>query len=744
MIQASKQNKLCFQIIALFSGMLIFSFATAQHNFSKGNFDEPAIMGLVKRTLPNDWQKFEVAFLPAKDGRDRFTLENKNGKILISGNNGVAIASGLYYYLKNYAHCQITWNGTNLNLPKPLPAVKGTEEHTTPYDYRYYLNYCTFSYSMVWWDWARWQKEIDWMALHGINFPLALTGQNIVWDKVYKKLGFNQEELRDFFSGPGYFSWFWMGNLDSLGGPLSTSFMLNQETLQKKILARERSLGMKPILPAFTGHVPASFVKLFPHAKVKHLEWGRRYHTILLDPSDPMFSKIGSLFMKELISTYGTDHYYSADVFNENTPPVNGPAFLSNVSKLVYHSMSSVDSQAIWVMQGWLFVNNPAFWQKPQMEALLNVIPNNKMILLDLWSETRPVWSRTEAYFGKPWIWCMLLNFGGNVGMFGRMDTIARIPALTLQSKSSGDMVGIGLTPEGIEQNPVMYELMTDNTWRSNPINLNKWLPQYAWQRYGRNIPAMDTAWQILRRTIYHGDGSQGAPESIITGRPTFHKNARWTEIETYYDLKDVLPAWKIFIDHSKSLKNSDGFQYDLVDLTRQVLGTYADQLQQEIAKAYEDKQSAIFQRKSQEFLGLISDLDRLLSTRSDFLLGKWIEEARRLGSTPAEKDQFERNAKLQITLWSDKEATLHDYACKQWAGMLKGFYEPRWKQFFDLAYESLKENRPMNLDTFEEQIKDWEWNWVTTHQSYSATPSGNSIIVANELYKKYHFLFNK
>ena len=41
---------------------------------------------------------------------------------------------------------------------------------------RYYQNVCTASYSMVWWDKARWEREIDWMALNGINAPLTFTG----------------------------------------------------------------------------------------------------------------------------------------------------------------------------------------------------------------------------------------------------------------------------------------------------------------------------------------------------------------------------------------------------------------------------------------------------------------------------------------------------------------------------------------------------------------------------------------
>ena len=76
-----------------------------------------------------------------------------------------------------------------------------------PFRYRYYQNVCTSSYSFVWWDWTRWEKEIDWMALNGINLPLAFTGQEEIWRRVYAKLGVSQEDLGEHFAGPAFLAW---------------------------------------------------------------------------------------------------------------------------------------------------------------------------------------------------------------------------------------------------------------------------------------------------------------------------------------------------------------------------------------------------------------------------------------------------------------------------------------------------------------------------------------------------------
>jgi alpha-N-acetylglucosaminidase len=363
-----------------------------------------------------------------------------------------------------------------------MPVVAEKVHRKTPYTFRYYLNYCTFNYTMSWWNWERWQKEIDWMALNGINMPLAILGQNSNWRTVYKSLGFTDKDLEGFFSGPAYFNWFWMGNLDAWGGPLPLSWMKSHEVLQKKILERERSLGMTPILPAFTGHVPSSFKEKFPKAKLKKTSWVGFPPVYILDPNEPMFTVIGKKFIEEETKTYGTDHLYSADTFNENTPPTSDSVYLNDVSKKVYQSMALADPKATWIMQGWLFHHGAKFWKPTQIKALLNAVPDDKMIVLDLWSERHPVWNRTNAYYGKPWIWCMLHNFGGNINLSGLMDTVATAPFNALHHPAAGKMMGIGITMEGIEQNPVMYDLMTENVWRDSPVDLNIWLPDYIFR----------------------------------------------------------------------------------------------------------------------------------------------------------------------------------------------------------------------------------------------------------------------
>jgi alpha-N-acetylglucosaminidase len=700
--------------------------------------DKQASYALINRMLPAHAGSFIVEELPSA-GKDSFGLESRGARIMLLGNNGVAIASALYYYLGHYCHCQSTWNGSNLHLPAKLPIINGMIRRSSPYAYRYYLNYCTFNYSMSWWDWPRWEKEIDWMAIHGINMPLAITGEEYTWYTVYKEMGFTDQELKGFFSGPAYFAWFWMGNLDGWGGPLSRHWMESHRDLQHRILQRERELGMTPILPAFTGHVPAAFAKHFPTARLKTTNWKNGFaDTYILDSEDPLFAAIGKKFIDAQTRLFGTSHFYSADTFNENEPPSDDSAYLATLSRTLYEGMHKADTAAVWVMQGWLFYSDRKFWRAPQIKALLNAVPDQKMLMLDLAAEIEPVWKTTNAFYGKPWVWNMLDNFGGNVNLFGRMEGVAAGPALALADPAAGRLKGIGLTMEAIEQNPVIYELMMEHTWLSQPIDLQDWLRQYALERYGTKDTSLVDAWDVLRKTVYNGREIRDGAESILTGRPTFDSTTVWTRTKLNYPPAALLPAWDDFIRAAKNNRPTQGFLFDLTDITRQVLANYALPLQQKWIQAFRRKDKIAFTRYSHEFIELMEDMDRLLATRRDFLLGPWIAAARGWGVTPGEKHLYERNARDLITLWGDQNSPLHEYANRQWSGLLNDFYKPRWQQFFTLLDQSLLTGEEPNLAAFEKSVRQWEWLFVSRQKSFPLTPIGDSRKVATALYQKY------
>src|SRR5581483_3875822 len=400
-----------------------------------------AAQGVLRRTFPKIAGKFVFRDLKMdSSGSDAYEIEAKNGKVYVSGTSATAMCRGAYQYLKDEFDSIATWEGIRLGEPKRVSEEEEREREeqgrieiedmpkrrvVCPVRYRHYFNVCTFGYTTAFWDWARWEKEIDWMALHGINMPLAMNAQEAIWQRVWKSYGFTQQQIDGFFAGPAFLPWHRMGNINAHCGPLPQRWHEGQVALQRKILERERALGMKPVVPAFSGFVPPSFSSRFPQAEVlRNAEWAGFEPTFLLSPRDKMFREIGAAFIREYTNEFGTDHLYLADVFNEMTPQVSEKTKLEDLEaagRAVYDAIAAGDPNGVWVMQGWLFLNDRGFWGAPEVEAFLKPVPNDKMIIIDLACDQYEVWRTQPAVRNKQWIWCVLHNFGGNTAMSGNL-----------------------------------------------------------------------------------------------------------------------------------------------------------------------------------------------------------------------------------------------------------------------------------------------------------------------------------
>ncbi len=273
---------------------------------------------------------------------------------------------------------------------------------------------------------------------------------------------------------------------------------------------------------------------------------------------------------------------------------------------------------------------------------------------------------------------------------------------------------------------------------KKKPSILNRWLDSYTMNRYGILDTNARKAWEILRLTAYNGKIIRDGAESIITGRPTFDSATVWTRTKLNYDPKDLLPAWDLMMAAADKCKNSDGFQYDLVDITRQVMANYADLVHANLVSAYLNKDQSAYKKCCNEFLQIIADMDSLLGTRKDFLLGQWISDARNFGNNTEEKALYEHNARDLITLWGDKNSPLHEYSCRQWSGLLNDFYKARWKIFFELTADSLYAGKNFDSVAFDKYMREWEWQWVNLRKDYPTEPAGNSIDESVRLYRKY------
>ena len=382
------------------------------------------------------------------------------------------------------------------------------------------------------------------------------------------------------------------------------------------------------------------------------------------------------------------------------------------------------------------------------------------------------IWRRPEGYEQHEWLFCLLENFGANVGLHGRMDqlidnfyTARNTPAFAKHLK------GIGFTMEGSENNPVMFELMSELPWRGEKFTKEEWISSYVKARYGlkaADVPEVEAAWRLLAESIYNcpaGNNQQGPHESIFCGRPSLNsfQASSWSKMKNYYDPDVTLEAARLMSEAAETFRGNNNFEYDLVDITRQAIADQARVAYHQVVADFKAFRQKAFRQDAKRFLDLLLMQDSLLATRTEFRLGHRTQEARACSDIKTEQDLYEWNARVQITTWGNRYCAdtggLRDYAHKEWQGLLKDFYYPRWKAYLDALdneMSAMTKPRPELLGSGPNANKTaselfqmalpadiqldyyaMEEPWTLQHNVYTAEPVGDPITVARQALEK-------
>ncbi|TMW45308.1 hypothetical protein DOY81_009612 [Sarcophaga bullata] len=436
---------------------------------------------------------------------------------------------------------------------------------------------------------------------------------------------------------------------------------------------------------------------------------------------------------------YGTDHIYFADPFNEIQPRKAESSYLNMTAHHIYESMRTIDSKAIWLLQGWMFVKN-VFWSQDLVRAFLTAVPIGSLLVLDLQSEQFPQYEITHSFYGHPFIWCMLHNFGGTLGMHGSVDIVNERIRIARSMKNSS-MIGVGISPEGINQNYAIYALALERAWFESDFNLTKWFNNYSDARYGTVNDILRDVWQLLRNSVYSYHGLRKIRgKYVLARRPSIG-----LKVWTWYNSSDVYQAWSKLLQTNLSVPHSHyhAYEHDLVDVTRQFLQISSDHIYINLIQSFHRKEIYRFYELSQKMINVLDDMELILSTHKDFLLGQWLEDAKNMASTPEEREQFEINARNQITLWGPS-GQIVDYATKQWSGTVKDFFKPRWKLFIKNLNASLLNNVPFNNTYFRKKVlyeieKPFSYNKFR----YPILPHGNTYNTSKHIFDTWNSFFS-
>lgn len=659
---------------------------------------------LVSRRIPWLSNHIEFAAMEPIDGQEAFELSTINNKIVVRATGVNAAAMGVSWYLKHYCHRSLSHLGDHLTPVKPLPLIDTPIVQVAEFPIRYALNYCTINYTMSFYGWEAWERELDWMALNGINLMLMPVGTEIVWQRTLQYFGFSDREIADFIPGPAFTAWWLMGNLEGWGGPVTSKMMERNKQLAQKIYKRMGELGIEPIAQGFYGMVPTRLKEKTNASIIEQGKWaGGFVRPDFLNPEDPLFARMATVYYQEMKKTYGGNiQYFGGEPFHEG-----GRSEGANIPKsatIIQQQMQAHFPGSTWVLQGWQ--HNPS-------KELLSGLDQSKTLVIELFGENTANWETRNCYEGTPFVWCHVSNFGEKTGLYGKLQRFADEVARAKSSHCQDLLKGIGFIPEGINNNPVAYDLMSELAWLNEPVDVKKWIVDYVQYRYGTTNTKLQQAWQLLLQTAYSSPDvyQEGPSESIFCARPSLEVKSvsSWGTRRRNYDTALFEEAVQLFVEAGHAMDISETYLVDRTDFVRQLQANRADAVYSRMVQAVNDQDKRSFSEAYNQFETMLLQQDSLLSSSPYFSLSTWLSQAKALGKNGAEKKLNLWNAKTQIAYWgsNNRETNLHDYAHKEWGGLLSTLYLSRWRLFAKAMQARLEG------ETIEENYFELEKSWA-------------------------------
>ena len=420
--------------------------------------------------------------------------------------------------------------------------------------------------------------------------------------------------------------------------------------------------------------------------------------------------------MEEWQQEFGKARYFLVDSFNElQLPKTEDPVtdLLANYGAKTYDIVKSANPDAVWVIQGWMFAYQRYIWNPDTVKALFSKVPSNKVLILDYANDYNNNWEPMNAFNGKQWVYGFVPNMGGKTAYTGDLSLYASGAAKALNSANNGNLVGFTISGEGLENNNVVYELLTDVAWSNKSIDLNLWLRDYSIYRYGAYPEDMATSWNLLRESAYNK----------LEPHPQFGWQLGKAKIGTVNNDPRFHEATQAFLNCSEQLSNNPNYRADAIERASLTLGLIADEWFTLASESYKKGHIVMGDKAGTRALELLIELDKLMESHPLNRLDRWVEMARSHGNTNNLKNYYESNAKYIITVWGPP---VNDYSCRIWSGLVRDFYHERMR----LVLQNLKSNTPFNP-------VPWEITWTKKIGISKIKPYDNPIKSAKLIVRK-------
>lgn len=679
----------------------------------------------LERVLGGHARQFQVRLRKAE--KEGFRLSGSAGNVVVEGSTASAVMMGVNWYLRTVAGVSVSWNGDCLNrLAAKLPAPSGGIERTASVPHRFALNDTNDGYTGPYWPWERWERLIDVLALHGINEVLVTMGAEAVYQQTFRHFGYTDEEMRRWLPTPAHQPWWLLENLSGWVGPAVPQPLIDARVrLGARITGRLRELGMTPVLPGYYGMVPDGFAVKHPEARViAQGEWLGMKRPDWLDPTGGMFGAVAAEFYRVQEQLLGPSTMFKMDPLHEGGR-ADG-VDIGRAAGRIEAELERAHPGATWAILGWQ--------KNPKPELVAGLANKDRALILDGQADRFAYEDRETQWGGTPYAFGSIWNFGGHTTMGANTEVWAE-RFFDQREKAGSRLRGIAVMPEASCNNPAAFALLTELPWRAERPKLTEWFRQWAGYRYGGVDENAERAWDVLRRTAYAEAPGQWSEshDNLFSAQPslTAKSACSFSPKTPRYDMAVFASAIGALLQVGPALRGSSAYRYDLVDVARQTIANTSRTLLPRIQQAFAARDAKQFQKLTHEWLARMDWLNRVAGTQPDLLVGAWLDGAKQAARTPGEERQLEFDARSLLVEWGPRasEASgVHDYANREWNGLLE-FYRERWALYFSSLAEALeKQEEPKAIDWF-----GVDEEWAKRTNRYASTPRGEAYEVVRE-----------
>lgn len=618
------------------------------------------MLNFIARNTPKVKENFIIKYIEADNGCDCYEIYAEDKKIVIAGNSNLSLCMAFYRYLNEYCNIVITSGDYDISYiaTTPLPEEKITR--TIKQKIRARTSYEMFSLEGNYWGFDRWEKEIDFMAMHGINTALQPVGFDGVLYRTLREMGMPEDASADFLSGPAFLMRQLTGNVAAMNSVHSKEYLERKIYIGKKITEREKELGITPVFPALIPSVPFNIRRKYMKMKIfKAPMWYNFPPIFFMTPENAFFGIFNRKFLEIQRDALGeTDSFIFEPLYDVNKKGYNN--YLIEIGKSLVEALTQHNENAVCYTH--LSSIGEDFFKKVSPE---------KFIIINDSKDERPQFLQDKKH-----IVAIKGNTYGRTGLCGDIDTVSRCPYAVSKSEN---LLGTALELDTFSENPMYCAVALNATTADEAFDADEFIRDFAYKRYR----TVDFNEEIIRlkNLCYNTDECAG---SIICARPSskLKHTAPFDTLERKYDASEIYEIARDIVE-SDTGKN-DKMRIDLARIICQFLGELAYPIYLKATEFFRNENVGHFEQASNLFLEICQDMDRLLKTQESMNLSTKYEEAHALGNNKEEMQIIDLNFLMHHTIWGPFDRSiLYDTAWCEWGGMVKDFYAQRWFMYF-------------------------------------------------------------